>query len=95
MTNPISSHALARAANTILHAGATPAADAATRGPETERSVMRRGAAIVLIAFLGIIFATIAVNYSERSSLPALASSLRRISSHASSALPTSSPGFC
>jgi len=34
---------------------------------------MRRGAAIVLIAFLGAIFATIAVNYSQRSSLPELA----------------------
>ena len=34
---------------------------------------MRRGAAIVLIAFLGVIFATIAVNYSRRSSLPELA----------------------
>ena len=34
---------------------------------------MRRGAAIVLIAFLGVIFATIAVNYSQRSSLPELA----------------------
>jgi multicomponent Na+:H+ antiporter subunit B len=34
---------------------------------------MRRGAAIVLIAFLGVIFATIAMNYSQRTSLPALA----------------------
>ncbi len=34
---------------------------------------MRRGAAIVLIAFLGIIFATIAASYSQRSSLPELA----------------------
>jgi multicomponent Na+:H+ antiporter subunit B len=34
---------------------------------------MRRGAAIVLIAFLGVIFATIAVSYSQRSSLPELA----------------------
>jgi multicomponent Na+:H+ antiporter subunit B len=34
---------------------------------------MRRGTAIVLIALLGIIFATIAVNYSQRSSLPELA----------------------
>ena len=34
---------------------------------------MRRGAAIVLVAFLGVIFATIAVNYSQRSSLPELA----------------------
>src|SRR6476469_3644912 len=34
---------------------------------------MRRGAAIVLIAFLGVIFATIAASYSQRSSLPELA----------------------
>ncbi|MGA7458420.1 MAG: monovalent cation/H(+) antiporter subunit G [Methyloceanibacter sp.] len=72
MTNPISSHALARAANAILHPAQSPSAEA-SRGPETERSVMRRGAAIVLIAFLGVIFATIALNYSQRSSLPELA----------------------
>ena len=34
---------------------------------------MRRGAVIVLVASLGIVFATIAVNHSERTSLPALA----------------------
>src|SRR6185436_19572049 len=34
---------------------------------------MRRGAAIVLVAFLGVIFATIAVSYSQRNSLPELA----------------------
>ena len=73
MTNPISSHALARAANAILHRGAIARGRCITRGPETERSVMRRGAAIVLIALLGVIFATIAVNYSQRSSLPVLA----------------------
>lgn len=72
MTNPISSHALARAANAILHPAKWPAADA-SRGPETERSVMRRGTAIVLIALLGVIFATIAVNFSQRNLLPELA----------------------
>jgi multicomponent Na+:H+ antiporter subunit B len=34
---------------------------------------MRRGAAIVLVGLLGGIFATIAVNYTQRTSLPALA----------------------
>ena len=34
--------------------------------------MMRRGAVIVLVGLLGIIFATIAMNYSERTSLPAL-----------------------
>ena len=34
---------------------------------------MRRGAAVVLIALLGVIFASIAVNYKQRSSLPELA----------------------
>jgi hypothetical protein len=34
---------------------------------------MRRGAAIGLIALLSVVFATIAVNYSQRSSLPELA----------------------
>ena len=72
MTNPISSHALARAANTILHPAQSPAADA-LRADRKRRSVRRRGAAIVLIAFLGVIFATIAASYSQRSSLPELA----------------------
>jgi multicomponent Na+:H+ antiporter subunit B len=35
--------------------------------------MMRRGARIVLVAFLGAIFATIVMNYSQRISLPALA----------------------
>ena len=34
---------------------------------------MRRGASIVLVALLGVIFATVAMNYSQRISLPALA----------------------
>jgi len=73
MTNPVSSHELARAANTILgRAAHSPAADA-QRWPAMERDVMRRGAAIVLLASLGVIFATIALNYSQRSSLPELA----------------------
>jgi multicomponent Na+:H+ antiporter subunit B len=35
--------------------------------------MMRRGASIVLVALLGIIFATVALNYSQRIALPALA----------------------
>lgn len=73
MTNPISSHALARAANAILHPAQSPEADASHTDRKTERSVMRRGAAVVLIALLGVIFATIALNHSQRSSLPELA----------------------
>jgi multicomponent Na+:H+ antiporter subunit B len=34
---------------------------------------MRRGAVIVLVASLGVVFANIALNYDERTSLPALA----------------------
>ena len=53
--------------------GAIACGRCVARGPETERRVMRREAAIVLIAFLGVIFATIAASYSQRSSLPELA----------------------
>ena len=74
MTNPISSHALARAANAILgRAAQSPAADVSCGKPTTERDMMRRGASIVLVALLGVIFATVALNYSQRTALPALA----------------------
>ena len=73
MTNPISSHALARAANAILGRAAQSRAADVSAAPTTERDVMRRGASSVLVALLGVIFATVVMNYSQRISLPALA----------------------
>ena len=75
MTNPISSHALARAANAVLG----PAAKSPVAHPsganlrKRSGNVVQRVAAILLVVLLGIIFATIAANYSERTSLPELA----------------------
>src|SRR5262249_18003496 len=40
---------------------------------QSERCVMRRSAIVVLVGLLGIIFATIVFNYSERALLPSLA----------------------
>ncbi|MCJ7597913.1 MAG: monovalent cation/H(+) antiporter subunit G [Methyloceanibacter sp.] len=75
MTHPISSHALARAANAVLG----PAVQSPVAHPsgadlrKRSGNVVRRVAAILLVVLLGIIFATIAANYSERTSLPELA----------------------
>jgi multicomponent Na+:H+ antiporter subunit B len=72
MTNPISSHALASAAHAIL--GRVSASGPFPKhGRSKERDVMRRASSVVLVALLGVIFATIAISYSERTSLPALA----------------------
>jgi multicomponent Na+:H+ antiporter subunit B len=74
MTNPISAHALARAAHIILGRGGTIThCRSDEHGRSTEGGMMRRTGVIILIALLALIFATVAVHYSERNSLPALA----------------------
>jgi multicomponent Na+:H+ antiporter subunit B len=74
MTNPISSHALAHAAHAIQSLSARPAQDEAACAAEQQgRVVIWRTGVVILVALLGLVFATVAVHYSERNSLPALA----------------------
>jgi len=69
MTNPISSHALARSAHKWKGLNGPSDEPKRTIGPVTG---IKRASAVVLVALLGVIFEIIAINYSTRTSLPPL-----------------------
>lgn len=80
MTNPVSSHALARAASSMLDRGA----GASDRGsseaePAAAPGGAWSGAVLLLIALIGVIFASVLHGYEERSSLPELAQAYTRL----------------
>jgi len=80
MTNPVSSHALARAAHAIRNSmGRTPVVDALSDARQDRQRVMWRILVAIVVASFGLIFATVAISHVEQQSLRPLAESYVRL----------------
>ena len=80
MTNPVSSHALARAAHAIQNSmGRTPVVDALSDARQDLQRVMWRILVAIVVASFGFIFATVAISHVEQQSLRPLAESYVRL----------------
>lgn len=79
MTNPVSSHALARAANAIRNSMGRTVVDALCDARQDRQRVTWRILVAIVVASFGLIFATLAISHVEQQSLRPLAESYVRL----------------